>query len=252
MSNVATIEHDAAAVTAPADQQTGTALTPMEMLNTAVERGASIETLEKLMSLQERWERNQARKAFDNAMAAAKAEIPTITKNREVDFTSNKGRTNYRHEDLSEIARVVTPILAKYGLSYRYRTDSPINGPVTVTCIVSHRDGHSEENTLIAGRDDSGNKNNIQGVGSTITYLQRYTLKAALGLAASQDDDGKSAEESGPITEKQLDDLRALMDEVGADAERFCKYFGIESLPDLPLDRYGAAVKSLEAKRGKA
>lgn len=252
MSNVATIDHDTMDVASPAERSTGAALTPMEMLNTAVERGASIETLEKLMSLQERWEANQARKAFDNAMAAAKAEIPTINKNREVDFTSNKGRTNYRHEDLSEIARVVTPILAKHGLSYRYRTDSPISGPVTVTCIVSHRDGHSEENTLMAGRDDSGNKNSIQGVGSTITYLQRYTLKAALGLAASQDDDGKTAEESGPITEKQLEDLRALMDEVGADVERFCKYFQIDALPHLPLDRYGAAVKSLEAKRGKA
>lgn len=249
MSNVATIDHE---TSAPVAGGAGTALTPMEMLNTAVERGASIETLEKLMALQERWEANQARKAFDNAMAAAKAEIPTINKNREVDFTSSKGRTNYRHEDLSEIARVVTPILAKFGLSYRYRTDSPINGPVTVTCIVSHRDGHSEENTLVAGRDDSGNKNNIQGVGSTITYLQRYTLKAALGLAASNDDDGKASEESGPITDKQLSDLRALMDEVGADIERFCTYFKIDALPDLPSNKYDAAIKSLEAKRRKA
>lgn len=249
MSNVATIDHE---TSAPVTSGTGTALTPMEMLNTAVERGASIETLEKLMALQERWEANQARKAFDNAMAAAKAEIPTINKNREVDFTSSKGRTNYRHEDLSEIARVVTPILAKFGLSYRYRTDSPINGPVTVTCIVSHRDGHSEENTLVAGRDDSGNKNNIQGVGSTITYLQRYTLKAALGLAASNDDDGKASDESGPITEKQLSDLRALADEVGADIERFCAYFKIDALPDLPSSKYDAAIKSLEAKRRKS
>ena len=40
------------------------ALTPMDMLNQAVERGANIETLDRLMSLQERWEKNQARKEF--------------------------------------------------------------------------------------------------------------------------------------------------------------------------------------------
>ena len=54
-----------------------------------------------------------------------------------------------------------------------------------MTCVLSHRDGHFEETTLTAGRDDSGKKNAIQQVGSTITYLQRYTLKAALGLAAA-------------------------------------------------------------------
>lgn len=228
------------------------AITPMTMLDRAVSTGAPIETLEKLMGLQERWEANQARKAFDAAMAAAKAEIPTIGKNREVDFTSSKGRTHYRHEDLSEIARVVTPILARHGLSYRYRTASPVNEPVTVTCIISHRDGHSEENTLSAGRDDSGNKNHIQGVGSTITYLQRYTLKAALGLAASDDDDAKRAEEPGPISSEQLTALRSLAEDVGADLARFCTYLRIEALPDLPANKFDSAMKALEAKRGKA
>ena len=66
----------------------------MSMLDRAVSSGASIEVLEKLMGLQERYEANQARKSFDNAMAAAKVDIPTIAKNREVDFTSQKGRTH--------------------------------------------------------------------------------------------------------------------------------------------------------------
>src|SRR5580765_8436040 len=105
-------------------------LTPMGMLDRAIAQGAGIDILTKLMELQERYDRNLSRKAFDNAMAAAKAEIPIINKNREVDYTSSKGRTNYRHEDLAEIARTVDPILAKQGLSYRFRTETPINGPV--------------------------------------------------------------------------------------------------------------------------
>jgi hypothetical protein len=80
-------------------------------------------------------------------------------------------------------------------LSYRFRTETPINGPVIVTCIVSHRDGYSEENSLSAGRDDTGNKNSLQAMGSAITYLQRYALKASLGLAAGIDDDGRTAGE---------------------------------------------------------
>lgn len=225
------------------------AVTPMDMLNRAVTSGASLEMVEKLMSLQERWEAGQARKAFDNAMAAAKAEIPNITKNREVDFTSPKGRTNYRYEDLGEIARVVSPILARHGLSYRYRTTSNVNEPVTVTCIVSHRDGHFEENTLCAGRDESGNKNSIQAIGSTSTYLQRMTLKAALGLAVSNDDDGKKAEAADAITLEQVEELVALADEVGADKEAFCRYFKVGGFADIPVKDFPRAVAALNKKR---
>lgn len=228
------------------------AMTPMDMLNHAVERGANIETLEKLMALQERWEANQARKAFDDALAAAKAEIPVILKNKVVDFTSSKGRTNYRHEDLAEIARTVDPILSRHGLSYRFRTTSLPNEPVSVTCIVSHRLGYSEENSLQAGRDDSGNKNSIQQVGSTITYLQRYTLKAALGLAASTDNDGAKADDDGSaITDKQLLRVRGLIEETESDIEKLCKYLGIESLPEMNQTKFEAAVKLLEAKKAK-
>ena len=166
--------------------------TPMELLNHAVSNG-NIELAEKLMALQERWEKNQARKAFDNAMAEAKSEIPVILKNRQVTF----GQTNYSFEDMAEIARTVDPILATYGMSYRFRTSSDTT-MVTVTCIISHRDGHSEENGLSAVHDMSGSKNKIQAVGSTITYLQRYTLKAALGLAAAADEDGRRSKKQNP------------------------------------------------------
>lgn len=228
-----------------------TALTPMDMVGRAVASGASIEVVEKLMALHERWEANQGRKAFDEAMSAAKAEIPVIFKSREVDFTSAKGRTHYRYEDLAEIAKTINPILGKHGLSYRFRTTSPANEPVTVTCIVSHRQGYSEENTLSAGRDDSGNKNSIQAIGSTLTYLQRMTLKAALGLAASSDDDGKAAEAVETITDDQVNTLRDLIEEVGADLPKFCAYLRVEALADIRQSDFKRAVTALEAKRAK-
>lgn len=228
-----------------------TALTPMDMVGRAVASGASIEVVEKLMALHERWEANQGRKAFDEAMAAAKAEIPVIFKSREVDFTSAKGRTHYRYEDLAEIAKTINPILGKHGLSYRFRTTSPANEPVTVTCIVSHRQGYSEENTLSAGRDESGNKNSIQAIGSTLTYLQRMTLKAALGLAASSDDDGAAAGAGMTISDEQLKKLQALASDVGGDVAKLCAYFKIEALPELPIARFAEAVGIMELKRQK-
>lgn len=225
-------------------------LTPMDMLHKAVSQGADIVVLEKLMALQERWEANQARKAFDEAMSNAKAEIPTINKNRHVGFESRKAgaaKTDYRHEDLGEIAKTIDPILGKHGLSYRFKTTSEINQPISVTCKVSHRGGHFEENTLTAGRDETGNKNSIQAIGSTVTYLQRYTLKAALGLAASNDDDGSKSEPEEAIESDQFGVIKKLMVEAGTDESKFCQHFKIEALADLPASKFQKAVDELNA-----
>lgn len=227
-------------------------VTPMDMLEKAFSSGASMEMLEKLMALQERWTANQARMAFAAAIASAKAEIPVIMKNREVDFTSMKGRTHYRHEDLAEIARTVDPILSKYGLSYRFRTAYE-GSTVTVTCIIAHRDGHEEENTLQGTRDDSGNKNSIQGVGSTITYLQRYTLKAALGLAASNDDDGKAATPpANTITDEQAEELRGIIAGREVDIDKFLKFVKAPSITDIRAKDFATARDLLLKKPVRA
>ena len=171
---------------------------------------ADLDKLERMLAMKERMDAQTARIAFANALAEARSEIPPIIKDATVDFTSNKGRTHYRHETLAGIAKQIDPILSRHGLSYRFRTEQG-QGGVRVTCIVQHAQGHSEETTLSGAPDQSGNKNGFQAVGSAVTYLQRYTLKAALGLSAEVDDDGQAAaprpaerpaqQESGPIRE---------------------------------------------------
>jgi hypothetical protein len=239
----------------PTAGYSATPLTPMAMISHAVANGASIEAIEKLMALQERIEAGQARKAFDAALSAAKSEIPVILKNRLVDYasTDGKSRTTYRHEDLGEIARTVDPFLAKHGLSYRFQTTSEINQPISVTCIVSHRDGHSETNTLTGPRDDSGKKNSLQQMGSTITYLQRYTLKAALGLAAAADDDGAASGTDSEefITEDQVLELRDLIASVDGQEAFFLKIMKVVSLDAVYADKFKDAVALIKSKGGR-
>lgn len=238
------IVHEHQAETSP--QRSLVPGTPLDMLNSAVASGASVEVLERLMNLYERWEAGQARRAFDAAVSSAKGEIPPIEKNRVVDFTSAKGRTNYRHEDLAEIARVVDPILNRHGLSYRHRSAQE-GSRLRVTCILSHRDGYSEETTLEAGEDHSGNKNPIQAIGSAATYLQRYTLKLALGLATSADDDGKAAAAAATISDDQLVTLREMIETVEADEAKFAKFMKVDKLADLPVAKFDSAVAELKA-----
>jgi hypothetical protein len=224
------------------EPQPSRAVTPMDMLNRAVETGAGLEMVEKLMSLQERWETGQARKAFDRAIAAAKAKITPIQRNA-------KGHNDKRYADFAAIAKVVDPILSEHGLSYRFRTAQ--SDRISVTCILSHEDGHSEETTLTGPADTSGSKNAIQAIGSTLTYLQRYSLVQMLGLAASNDDDGKAAADGGTISEDQAAELIALADEVGADKRAFCEYFKIDGIAMMPAKDFDRAKIALNKKRAK-
>lgn len=210
--------------------------TPMELLVTAIDRGMPPETIEKLMGLQERWEANQAKKAFDAAIASAKAEIPPILK-------TAQGH-NHKYEDLASIAKVVDPILSKYGLSYRFRIAQD-NGSIKVICVLSHAAGHCEENPLSNPPDKGPGRNDIQAVGSTLTYLQRYTLKAALGLAAAKDDDGKASDGAEFITQRQVDDLTTLIVDTGGDVKKFCEFCKVETIANIYANKYEAAVKAV-------
>src|SRR5262245_12336479 len=209
--------------------------TPMEMLGRAIQMGQTPETLERLLSLQERWERNAARKAYDEAMAAAAAELPAIVKDRTV--SHGTGKLSYRHESLAAIEKAVRPVLSKHGLHYRWRTGRD-GAEVICTCIISGH-GHHEENTLAGPADTSGAKNAIQAIGSTVTYLQRYTLKAALGIAAAEDDDGAGgAVADADVSDEQITELERLLKLTGRSEQLFCQKFRIETIGRLPASKY--------------
>lgn len=184
------------------------AITPMDMLQMAVSQNADLDKLEKLMALQERWEANEARKAFAEALTAFKSDPITIDKDKHVKF----GNTEYNHATLGNVCNVIGSALSRHGLSYRWNTDQA-DGKIKVSCVLMHVKGHSESISLEAVADTSGAKNGIQAIGSTVSYLQRYTLLAITGTATQdQDDDGKSFGLKDIMDEGQLCDFIAAIE----------------------------------------
>lgn len=166
--------------------------TPADMIRLGISGGTDLDKLEKLLNLQERWEANEAKKAYHRAMTAFKANPPMIEKDKKVSF----GNTKYSHASLANVSGKINVELSKHGLSASWKVSQ--NGIISVTCKITHEQGHSEETTLTAPADASGSKNLIQQIGSTISYLERYSLLALTGLATNEmEDDGKS---SGKVT----------------------------------------------------
>jgi len=168
----------------------------MRLIEIAVEKGADITQLEKLMDLQERYEANQAKKDFNEAMSKFQSLLPTIEKSGIIDYTTNKGRTYYDYAKLEDIAKAIRPALKETGISYRF-TQTQNQGWITVTCIVTHASGHSETSELTSQPDVSGGKDPLKAIASAISYLRRYTLTGSLGIVVGgEDDDGGNHEEA--------------------------------------------------------
>lgn len=172
---------------------------PMAMIAAAVAKGVDTDQLTKLMDLQERWDKSEARKAFAEAMVAFKAEDIEIAKNKDV---HHGGKFMYSHATLDNVCRQIIKALQKHGISHNWRVDQS-EGKVKVSCVLRHRMGHEETVTLEGSPDTSGAKNAIQAMASTVSYLQRYTLLASTGLAAGiEDTDGAIA--SNGLSEERL------------------------------------------------
>jgi hypothetical protein len=175
-----------------------------------------------LLDVKLKYEADEARKAYITAMQQFKAHPPEINKTKHVAFPNRDGsRTEYDHAELPIIAEKIAEGLRAVGITHAWRC-SDANGRTTVTCVLTHCMGHSEDAATLSGPPDtSGGKNSIQAIGSTVTYLQRYTLLAATGLAATgMDNDGRT---EGMPEDAIVDYCIQLQD--ASDMEELKRYF---------------------------
>ena len=201
---------------------------PMQLIEVAINSGADIDKLERLMTLQERWEDNNAKKAFFAAMSKFNAECPTIIK--------KKKAHNSMYAPLGDIHAQIKETLVSCGLSFRFEQDH--SSGIEVTCLISHELGHTEKATMKANADTSGSKSAIQAMASTVTYLMRYTLCSALGITTADEDmDGRLDNGLLISTEQErfLLDKLCVQNEQGdfsltQDGERALKSAGVKNL----------------------
>lgn len=219
---------------------------PMQLIAQATAAGANPDTMERLFALQERFEANEARKAYTVAMAAFKSEDIVIEKNKAV---SHGNKHMFDHATLDHVCAVIRPHMTAQGLSWSWGTETLENGVVRVTCKITHVLGHREETSLEAENDKSGAKNAIQALGSAVTYLQRYTLLAALGLATGgQDTDGIAPADNSPITDEQAAYMDEALTESGTDKIKFCKAYKIGSISEMPAAKFERAMQRIKDK----
>jgi hypothetical protein len=251
------VPYQSVAVAPPSDQAPasdaggGGLLAMIERL--ATKPDLNIDVFERLLAMRRQEEDRAAERAFNAAMSLAKGDLSPVLKTRAVDFTGKSGtRTKYSYESFADVARVVDPVFSKHGLAYRFSV-AQSGKQVTVACIVSHADGYSDQ-TKLEGEVDPGSTgmSMVQALGSALTYLQRYSLRAAIGLAASVDDDGRAAGGTSPkITADQANDLQNLIDETGRSQTTLLKLIGVDEIAQMNLDQFNRAVEVLDLAKAE-
>jgi len=206
--------------------------TPALLISQAIAKGMDLDKLEKLLVLHERYEANESRKAYHKAMAAFKADLPQIIKDKRVNYAAGGGQVRYSHASLFNVMNNLNPALSKYGLSAAW-IQKQTEKEIAVTCRITHELGYSEETTLVGPADNSGAKNAIQAIGSTNSYLERYTVLALLGIATKdQDDDSQAAGKPEVQRPAALSEQKPL-EKIRADFAKAQKLLGNKKFLDI-------------------
>lgn len=130
-------------------------------------------------------EMEEAMDGIDKLSAAMAKAFPAIE-------GAVKGKVNpafrSKYADLSAVIDAIKPHLVEHGLWFLQRTH-PVDGGVGVETVILHASGQSMSCGVLrlpAAKQDA------QGYGSALTYARRYSLMAAFGVPA-EDDDGNAA-----------------------------------------------------------
>lgn len=224
--------------TLPARPET---LGPAAMLQSAIERGASVDAIKTLAEIYERWEAKRAEKDFTLALLTFRAACPPI-------FRTHDGVHKAKYAPLDKIAAVIDPILAQCGFIYTFDTELAAH-EIKCVCTLHHIGGHATHSHFAAPVKADHGMTDLHATASAVSFAKRYALQQALGLVTGlRDDDGAAAGGSATITDEQRHTLEALAEEAHAgENAKFWQYLGIpkDRFADLPARDFGKAHQAL-------
>lgn len=219
----------------------------LSIIEQAVRDRADLDQLKELIQFRNQIVAEQRKTAFDEALSAMQEDLPVIEKHGEIDRGSGKIQKYALFEDINEAIR---PILVQHKFALFFHNDTS-DGKIKVTGILSYG-GHREETTTELPADVGGSKNTVQAVGSSLTYGKRFVTVALLNLTTRDmpDDDGEAGGGSF-ISDEDRDALRQKIEDSGADLEKFCEAFKIESLAEMTTANLSRANVMLDQKMRK-
>lgn len=254
--------------TRPGEENALTVAEPQSLLNfvarALVDPAIDVTKLEMLLRMQREIVAEEARLQFSVSMNLAQGEIQAVARN------AVNSETRSKYATLEAVDAAIRPVTAKHGFSLMFSQADNEGPEIRIECVVRHREGHAETFHLSALSDMTGpkgtpNKTQVQGVGSSVSYLRRYLTCMIFNVALRDDNDGnrakqKVSEETGELAGSAQTELlyRLLADcsadpkAIDANERTFLSRMGMgdfRTLKDVPVGHFVRLKNALLTKK---
>lgn len=204
--------------------------------------------LDALMRMQFELEKRQAEREAIEAFTRVSAKMPRVKKNGTIELGSKGSIPFARWEDMDAVIR---PIITGDGFTLSFNSAPRDGGGLVVTGELMHRSGHVRTATIPLPLDAGPGRNNLQAVGSTLSYGKRYCAEMLLNIVREGADDDGIKGAMRFATDDEAAELRALIAETHTDEAKFCNLFNVAHLGELPVTSVTPAKNMLLLKRKK-
>jgi hypothetical protein len=248
--------------------QSGSAFRVLALIErVALDPGADVEKLDRVMAMYERLKAKEAELAFNAAKGRILKKLARvkIVKNRPVlhEFERAKPQMGsyeaFKYAPLEEIDKHLRPLLAEENMDLSYSDEPQEGGGILIRGRLKHLPGgHYEDSFMPAPPDTTGGKSDVQAVGSTNSFLRRYIACNIFNIVVVGDDDDGNGGTLGEAQTKTILDL-IKRTKVGP---KFLKYMKAQSVEEagsleaavatIAARDYRKAISTLEQQIAKA
>lgn len=203
--------------------------------------------MQALLDMQERILAKQAEASFNHALARLTSTMPRVKKNGRVDL--GKGAGGYDFAKWEDMDTVIRPLMRQEGFTLSFDMEHREGGGAVVVGTLLHQDGHSRSARIPLPADGGAGRNNLQAMGSTLSYGKRYCAEMLLNIVREGADDDGDKGGAEYITTAQAKEIRSALKALGADEEQFCKFMRAPSVQDIRSGDFTKAMNAIASKR---
>jgi hypothetical protein len=248
-TSVATMDEDAAALPAAAPQS----LLPA-IIGLAKDPSVDVAKLDALLKMQAQMEERDAKREAVEAFTKLSADLPRVKKNGTISLIDRQGndKGSIAFAKWEDMDKVIRPLLTANGFTLSFDSTTREGGGLVITGELMHRSGHVRTATIPLPLDSGPGRNNLQAVGSTLSYGKRYCAEMLLNIVREGEDDDGHAAGLRFISGEEVEQLQKLIEETGTDERRFLDVLQLQHLGEIQQGGFTIARNMLLQKRRKA
>jgi hypothetical protein len=233
----------------------------------ALDPRADVGKLDRMVAMYDRLKAKEAELAYNAAKGRIRKKLAAIkiVKNRPVLSEIEKGKPQkgtleaFKYAPLEETDKHLRPLLAEEGMDLSYSDEPWEGGGILIRGRLKHLPGgHYEDPFMPAPPDTTGDKSNVQAVGSTNSFLRRYVGCNIFNIVVVGDDDDGIG---GTIDQAQFKTILDLIKKAKV-GPKFLKYMRAQSIEQagsleagvatVAARDYRKAISTLEEEIAKA